>query len=57
MESVQKESSKATQREYIVNWMKEVMAEKKDISEKKAFLAKLKTICDYHGISLEEFEA
>ena len=56
MESVQKEASKETQRKYIVNWMKEVMAEKKDVSEKKAFLAKLKTICDYHDISLEELE-
>lgn len=45
---------KLIERENIVKWMKEVIAEKPAVSERKAFMAKLSSVCNYHGINLEE---
>lgn len=48
------EDTKPRERAYIVKWMKEVIAGKPTIQERKAFLAKMNSICTYHNITLEE---
>lgn len=48
------EDTRPRERAHIVKWMKEVIAEKPTIQERKAFLAKMHSICNYHNITLEE---
>jgi hypothetical protein len=48
------EDTKPRERAYAVKWMREVMAEKPTAAERKAFFAKMSSICNYHGITLEE---
>lgn len=48
------EDTKPRERAYVVKWMKEVFAEKPTMAERKAFFAKMSSICNYHGITMEE---
>lgn len=48
------EDTRVRERDYIFKWMKGVIDGMSCISERKAFMAKLNTICIYHSITLEE---
>ena len=48
------EDTRVRERDYIVKWMKGVVSGMTCLSQKKAFMAKLNTICIYHSITLEE---
>lgn len=52
--SAMTEDTKPRERAYVVKWMKEVFAEKPTMAERKAFFAKMSSICNYHGITMEE---
>ncbi|MDL2313593.1 hypothetical protein LJC36_01275 [Desulfovibrio sp. OttesenSCG-928-C14] len=51
------EETKARERDYLVRWMRGVIAEKPDISQQKAFMAKVDSVASHHGITLEELLA
>lgn len=48
------EATRVRERDYIVKWMRGIIAGMTSISERRAFMAKLNTICTYHQISLDE---
>lgn len=52
--NVTTEDTKPRERAYVVKWMREVFAEKPTMAERKAFFAKMSSICNYHGITMEE---
>lgn len=54
MEVETEEATRVRERNYIVKWMRGVTTGMTSISERKAFMAKLNTICTYHAITLEE---
>ena len=42
------------ERKYLVDWMRRVLAEKTTPQAKKAFLNKVHSVANYHGITYEE---
>jgi hypothetical protein len=48
------EETSAREREYLVNWMRCVLFEKKDIREQQAFMAKVAMSAAHHNITLDE---
>lgn len=49
-----KEDTSERERAYLVSWMRNVIAGKKTLTEKKAFMAKVNSVAIYHNITLEE---
>ena len=48
------EEIKARERRYLVDWMRRVVHEKSTLQEQKAFLSKVHSVANHHGITLEE---
>ena len=48
------EEIRMRERKYLVDWMRRVLAEKTTPQAKKAFLNKVHSVANYHGITYEE---